>query len=367
MIAIGLSTSADQNRIVTPVSSPGILPKTSWLVVNYACNLSCVGCYAAGAITKQTQMEVDFAKDALAELARIGVNTCILIGGEPTIHPRIGDIIRFGANLGIKMQMVSNGMALKSKALIDRICDAGISGVAVSIEGATAEEHDGIRGRGSFSDAMRGLENCLERGILSNSISTVSHRNGDQIVPVARRLSRVGVKRILFNFFIPPLESKGVGVDSDPRAMAQSAIDAYRILMSDGIAVRFFGTLPLCWFGEHARDMSAAGYMPNKTTCHMFSSTGIVLEPTGSLIPCTHAPGIQLFATTKDGGKTFGLGGMLDEAWTECRGVVERFREALWTYPSTVCKTCSMWGNCLGGCPLLWNAYDPARCLKAFS
>lgn len=343
------------------------LPTTAWLVVNYACNLSCTGCYVADANKQKIHMDLMFAKGALNELARIGIKTCILIGGEPTIHPFISEIVEIGNGLGIRMRMVSNGMALKNETLVSGLKEAGISGVAVSIEGSTAETHDSIRGEGSFSHSMRGLELCLKHGILSNSILTIASSNHNEIVPLARKMAAMGVKRILYNFLIPPSASKDPKFGTDPRSLAEVAISAYLKLKSEGIAVSFFGTLPLCLFGKYASEMSADDYMPLKTTCHMFSSQGIVIEPRGSIIPCTHFPGIKLFETTSDGGKTFALTGKLDEIWMDPEGTMPQFRDKLWTYPSSTCSHCSMWGKCLGGCPLLWNTYDPTEYLTGFA
>lgn len=312
-------------------------------------------------------MDLGFAREAMKELARIGTKTCILIGGEPTIHPHIREIIEIGSGLGLRMQMVSNGMALKNETFVLKLKQAGLGGVAISIEGSTAEMQDSIRGKGSYADAIRGLELCVKNSLLSNSIFTVAFENLEEIVPLARKMSGMGVKRILYNFMIPPAVSKDSWLGVDPRFMAKAAVTAYLALKSEGIHVSFFGTLPLCLFGKHALDMSADDYMPLKTTCHMFSSQGIVIEPRGSVIPCTHFPGIKLFETTLDGGKTFALTGKLDRVWTEPEGIMSQFRDSLWTYPSQACSHCPLWGRCLGGCPLLWNTFDPEDYLIGFS
>lgn len=311
-------------------------------------------------------MDLKFAESAIRELARIGVRTCILIGGEPTVHPRIDSIIKKGVESGLDMQMVSNGIAFASSDYAKEIADSGIKGIGISIEGSEKEIHELVRGERTFDRTLKGISNCVDLGIFRNAVMTISSRNMGEIVPLARRMKEVGVERVVYNFMIPPSVSKNPDDSTDPRLMAQAAISAHELLKAEGVSATFMGTLPLCLFGEKALEMAADDLLPLRTTCHMFSSNGIVIEPRGSVIPCTHFPGMRLFETTLDGGQSFALTGKLDKVWNESGGAMERFRDALWKYPSETCKNCKMWGKCLGGCPMLWNTFDPNEFLTGF-
>ena len=47
----------------------------------------------------------------------------------------------------------------------DKIADAGVSGVAISIDSLTPKFHDNFRGiKGAHSKALEGLEACIETG-----------------------------------------------------------------------------------------------------------------------------------------------------------------------------------------------------------
>ncbi len=78
--------------------SPAVLrrnfQKTLRVCVTYRCNLSCRHCYAKGLSQNSEDMSID-EFDRLAEWAvKMGWKTLRFIGGEPTVHPRFGDILR---------------------------------------------------------------------------------------------------------------------------------------------------------------------------------------------------------------------------------------------------------------------------------
>ena len=45
----------------------------------------------------------------MEEMKRCNAEHCLLIGGEPTLYPRLLDLISFGTKIGLKMKLVSNG------------------------------------------------------------------------------------------------------------------------------------------------------------------------------------------------------------------------------------------------------------------
>lgn len=109
--------------------------------------------------------------------------------------------------------------------------------------------------------------------------------------------------------------------------------------------------------------MLNAKVIPNKTHCQLFSGSGIVFEPDGLVTPCTHWVNLGLFRASDENGR-FSLKGKLDKKWMDEDGDRMKFANKLQRYPSDNCKLCSLWGKCLGGCPLLWNKFDPDKNTK---
>ena len=81
------------------------------IFVTYRCNLACSYCFAR-------DMKSEFPSDmgeatftALLDwLVRGGVPAAAFIGGEPTLHPRLADMIKRTANAGISTVLFTNGL-----------------------------------------------------------------------------------------------------------------------------------------------------------------------------------------------------------------------------------------------------------------
>lgn len=92
----------------------------------------------------------------------IGLKVLHLQGlGEPMMHPRFFDMVRYGVNKGIKVTTNSN-LTLINPARADQCVSSGLDTLHVSLDGATAETYERIRARGHFDRVLRNLEQVLE-------------------------------------------------------------------------------------------------------------------------------------------------------------------------------------------------------------
>ena len=69
---------------------------------------------------------------------------------------------------------------------------------------------------------------------------------------------------ILFNYGVPTVFSKksfDSNVFMSPKELADVAIKSYLYLKKEGIKVRFFGTLPICVYGDKLQKMSEDKYI----------------------------------------------------------------------------------------------------------
>jgi radical SAM protein with 4Fe4S-binding SPASM domain len=90
------------------------------------------------------------------------------------------------------VRMVSNGLAL-SKETVERIRDAGITCVAVSIDGLEAT-HDSVRGvTGAWRRALDGLRRVADAGLQAAAITAVNARAVRELTAMRPYLSKVGV------------------------------------------------------------------------------------------------------------------------------------------------------------------------------
>jgi sulfatase maturation enzyme AslB (radical SAM superfamily) len=82
-------------------------------LTNY-CNFSCSFCPSDNLRRKRAFMSYEDACKLLDELAvkKMTKTVCFHLMGEPTLHPRLFDIARYANDLGLKVNLVTNGSTL---------------------------------------------------------------------------------------------------------------------------------------------------------------------------------------------------------------------------------------------------------------
>nr|WP_055502903.1 radical SAM protein [Nonomuraea pusilla] len=125
--------------------------------VTYACPLRCSHCYSESGRRPTRQLDREQllrVTDAILAMEPYGVS---IAGGEPLVVPGIVEVAERMTAAGTRVSLFTSGWPLRAE-MIDDVARA-FSSVSVSLDGATAEVHDRIRGRrGSFERALRALE-----------------------------------------------------------------------------------------------------------------------------------------------------------------------------------------------------------------
>jgi len=159
---------------------------TFWLVLGYACNNRCKDCYALPCDFDAVWMDVGYAKEVMRTMKEGGAKTCLLIGGEPTLHPHSDKIISFGAELGLVVVIVSNGRRFKNTDYVKKVFDNGLDRAVISINGKDAITHNSLTNSPqSFQETISGIENCSEIGKAS-SLTTICKINATQVIDIIK-------------------------------------------------------------------------------------------------------------------------------------------------------------------------------------
>jgi len=113
--------------------------------VTQRCNCNCVMCEDK---TGRTTLSDHFSDTEIAtlcaELRGLGFERMLLCGGEPTLEPRLPELIRTARAAGFEVLLNTNGRTLEP--VLDAVLDAGLDGTILSLDSARAEVHDRIRG-----------------------------------------------------------------------------------------------------------------------------------------------------------------------------------------------------------------------------
>jgi len=138
----------------------------AWDITN-RCNFRCLHCFnLSGPRLPRDELgrgEVVRVAEDIAAMKPLGVCLC---GGEPLLRKEllleVTGILSAG---GVRVSMVTNGFFL-DRGTAKQLSGAGMRFVQVSLDGATDETHERLRGvRGSFSRAIRALEYLAEEPV----------------------------------------------------------------------------------------------------------------------------------------------------------------------------------------------------------
>lgn len=161
------------------------------------CNLRCAMCRRP---SEPHQLEAAVVNRVMEEARDIGLSTISFCGGEPFVHPDFMEICTHAIDLGLKVQLVTNGTLVRGHHL-DRL--TGLDCVTVSID-ALPETHDRIRGlKGTFDKAVRALNLAADRGITTGTNTVIQRENAEQILPLYRELLERTGGRLDYVRFVP--------------------------------------------------------------------------------------------------------------------------------------------------------------------
>lgn len=160
-----------------------------------ACALACSHCRAE-AIDRRDPDELDTAagKDLLTQVAEMGTPICVLTGGDPLQREDLEELIAHGVSKGLRMATIPAATPRLTRERLQSLKDAGVSQIAFSLDAPDAATHDDFRGvPGSFARTMEGARWVRELGVPLQINSVLGPWNRDDVEPMAKLVSEVGV------------------------------------------------------------------------------------------------------------------------------------------------------------------------------
>jgi len=144
-------------------------PKIVTLMVTNGCNLSCLHCWPESrSCDTAPPVPADTIRRLIEEFVLLAVEEICLTGGEPLTHPDWFEILSFACRQpGLNRVRLQTNATLLTEVDIEALGSIDFKGltIQVSLEGATAETNDRVRGPGSFEQAFRGLKFLADAGL----------------------------------------------------------------------------------------------------------------------------------------------------------------------------------------------------------
>jgi len=139
-----------------------------WEMTN-ACRLSCRHCRAS-AMAERSPLELtlDEGRRLLDDITGFGrpYPHVVFTGGDPLLRPDLEELIGSATERAIGCSLAPAATGLLTKGTLDRLKAAGIQNISLSIDGSTAEIHDGFRGVvGTFATTLESARIAREAGL----------------------------------------------------------------------------------------------------------------------------------------------------------------------------------------------------------
>lgn len=187
-----------------------------WLEITGKCQLECTHCYAdSGPTGTHGVMSSDDWMRVLNEAAQLGVSMVQFIGGEPTLHPALPQLIDHALALQLQVEVFSN-LVHVSPQLWTRFERPGVR-LACSYYSNQAAQHAAITRRaGSHARTRANIMEAIRRSIPLR-VGVVDLSDAQRAEDALAELETLGVPHLGYD----RLRHVGRGVDSDSPSMSQ--------------------------------------------------------------------------------------------------------------------------------------------------
>jgi AdoMet-dependent heme synthase len=188
---------------------PGIdFRQSPFLVIwetTQACDLACRHCRAEAQPDRHAdELTTTEAKQLLEDVRRFGPIIFVFSGGDALKRPDIVELVAHGAGLGLRMAITPATTPLATRAVLQQLKDAGLSRLAISLDGSHPGIHDEFRRvDGSFGHGLRILRTSQELGLSTQVNTVVAKHNLDDFDDLCALMAAVGIVFWEVFFLIP--------------------------------------------------------------------------------------------------------------------------------------------------------------------
>jgi len=164
--------------------------------VTRACQLACRHCRAsATAEALPGELTTVEGRDLIDQVAAFGRPFPILVltGGDCLLRPDLFDLVEHATALGVPVALSPSVTPSLTPQMIDRMVTAGVRAVSISLDGAVAATHEGVRGiAGHFEATVHAIRALAAAGLTVQVNTTVMRANVDELADIAALVSRAG-------------------------------------------------------------------------------------------------------------------------------------------------------------------------------
>jgi mycofactocin biosynthetic radical S-adenosylmethionine protein MftC len=295
--------------------------------LTYACNLACRHCLSSSGRRDPAELTPAEARGVVDQLAAMQVFYVNVGGGEPMLRADFFDLLGYAVESGVGVKFSTNGTRL-TRARAVQLAGLDYVDVQVSVDGATAEANDAVRGKGSFAAATAAMGHLADAGFGRFKVSVVvTRQNVAQLDALAELADRYGAQLRLTR-----LRPSGRGADTwdELHPTAEQQRDLYRWLFDRPDVLTGDSFFHLSALGEPLDGLNLCG--AGRVVC--------LIDPVGDVYACPFVIHPDFLA-----GNVREPGGFR-HVW----GHSSLFAELREPQSAGACASCGSYDACRGGC-----------------
>ena len=296
--------------------------------LTYACNLSCVHCLSSSGRRDPRELTTAECKALIDEFERMQVFYVNIGGGEPTVRPDFWELVDYAVAHRVGVKFSTNGIRI-TPDVARRLAGSDYVDVQISLDGATEQVNDAVRGAGSYRTALRAMRALAAAGFTGFKLSVVvTRQNAGQLDDFAALADEHGAQLRLTR-----LRPAGRGADVwdelHPTPAQQRGVYDWLVGHGENVLTgdSFFH---LAGYGQALPGLNLCG--AGRVVC--------LVDPVGDVYACPFAIHESFLA-----GNIRGDGGFT-QVWRES----ELFADLRRPQSGGACASCSAFDACRGGC-----------------
>jgi len=296
--------------------------------LTYACNLACIHCLSSSGRRDPRELTTAECMAVIDELERMQVFYVNIGGGEPTVRRDFWELVDYAVAHHVGVKFSTNGSRI-TPARATKLASSDYVDVQISLDGATAEVNDSVRGPGSYATAIAAMEHLADAGFAGFKLSVVVTRENVSQLDQFKALA----DRYRAQLRLTRLRPSGRGADVWDRLhpTAEQQRELYEWLLAHGEEILT---------GDSFFHLSAYGApLPGLNLCGA-GRVVCLIDPVGDVYACPFVIHGEFLA-----GNVRSPGGFA-QVWRES----ELFAELRRPQSAGACSSCELFDKCRGGC-----------------
>jgi mycofactocin radical SAM maturase len=301
--------------------------------ISLKCNLQCVHCLSDSGEASRDELTHGECLELIDQLTALKVFQVNIGGGEPFMREDFLDLLSYSHEKGLVTCVSTNG-TMVDPSLAKRLSSLMRLYLQVSLDGATLEVNDAIRGKGTYQKILYGMD-CLATEGVPFSINTVLTRTNFSQLETLRKMASEYHAELRVSRFRPSGRGKTSKVYLGP---TKDQLETFSTWLDEHDLVRT-GDSFFCLTSENRRRKGLDMCGASKMTC--------CISPMGQVYPCAFLQE-----------EPFLVGNIRDSSFKDLwdsSPVFNRFR----SLDVKSCMDCYRFDSCRGGCPAVaYHTFD---------